>query len=165
MMGLTPSTSNVDTNNAWQDFNVMPFVAGAAGGPNMNATNSGGSASTLVSPVTLDAWYNIWVVVDNDSVAPSYDIYTSTGTNNGSLALENARWVNSPSPIAVGQSLDAIGFMAGGQAGSELLVDNIYWATGTETTNPMVVPEPAAVLLLGLGAGGLFAGRLRKRTA
>jgi len=163
MMGLTPSTSNVDTSNAWQDFNVMPFVAGASGGPNMSAANSGGTSTTLVSPVTLDTWYNIWVVVDNDATAPTYDVYTSTGTDNGMLALSNAQWRNSPSPIAVGQSIDAIGFMAAGGAGSELLVDNIYWATGIETTNP--VPEPAALLLIGLGAGGLFAVRHRKRAA
>lgn len=163
MMGLTPSTSNVDTNNAWQDFNVMPFVAGASGGPNMSAANSGGTSTTLVSPVTLDTWYNIWVVVNNDATSPTYDVYTSTGTDNGTLALSNAQWRNSPSPIAVGQSINAIGFMAAGGAGSELLVDNVYWATGIETTNP--VPEPAALLLIGLGAGGLFAVRHRTRAA
>lgn len=163
MMGLTPSTSNVDTNNAWQDFNVMPFVSGASGGPNMSAANSGGTSTTLVSPVTLDTWYNIWVVVNNDATTPTYDIYTSTGTDDGTLALSNAQWRNSPSPIAVGQSIDAIGFMAAGGAGSELLVDNVYWATGIETTNP--VPEPAALLLIGLGAGGLFAVRHRARAA
>lgn len=40
MMGLSPDVTNIDTNNAWQDFSVMPFINNAAATPFINAARA-----------------------------------------------------------------------------------------------------------------------------
>ncbi|QDU57984.1 hypothetical protein Pan181_42090 [Aeoliella mucimassa] len=137
MMGLAPEVSSVDQNNAWQDFNVMPFFAGAADGTaDLKATGPDGDEN-LITDATLGTWYNVWYVVHNDATNPYYEVWTSTGNAAGNVAINDAVWRNT-TPLPVGQALNAIGFMAAGGEGSNMLVDNIWYAEGIRTDNPLV---------------------------
>ncbi len=133
MMGLSPSVDNIDATNAWQDFSVMPFINNAAETPYINAEAPTSPWWALMSP---DTWTNVWVVVDNDETDPTFDLYYSTGSEEPVLVAADANWRN----FAVGQDLNAIGFMAAGGEGSSFLVDNIWYSAGENTTNPLVNP-------------------------
>lgn len=132
MMGLSPSTNNIDSTDAWQDFSVMPFINNAPTTPFINAE---APTTPYWAPMSEDQWYNVWVVIDNDAVDPSYDVYYSSESdpNNPVLVTSDANWRN----FAPGQDLNAIGFMAAGAAGTEFLVDNIYYIPGASTANPL----------------------------
>lgn len=135
MMGLSPDVANIDDSNAWQDFSVMPFVNNEATTPFINAEAPG----TYWAPLAPDVWFNVWVVIDNDASTPGYDCYVSTGNNAPVLVNVDgaANWRN----FAAGVPLNAIGFMAAGNAGSIVTVDNIYHAPGVELTSPIVLPD------------------------
>lgn len=158
MMGLSPSISTIDDSNAWQDFNVMPFFAGAGDGTaDLKVTTPADGDINLITDATLDVWYNVWLVVDNDLTAPSFDVFTSTGTAAGSFAGTGAYVNTGGAGLGIGQDLNAIGFMAAGGADSAVLHDNIYYTSGVDTTNP--VPEPSVAILGGLGILGLLRRR------
>jgi hypothetical protein len=149
MMGLAPDVSNIDDINAWQDFSVMPYVNNAPTTPYINANGPG----TFWAPMNNNAWYHVWVVVDNDAADPTFDLhYAPVGSSTPILVIADADWRN----FAGNQALNAIGFMAAGWEGSWEYIDNIYYDdTGQNLT---VAPEPMTIALLGLG--GLL---LRKR--
>ena len=137
MMGLTPEVSNVDTTNAWQDFAVMPFVNNAATTPYVNAA---ADTSPYWAAMTPGEWYNLWVVVNNDGTDPSYDLYYSAEGEAPTLVIADANWRGAESGIGAGSALNAMGFMGAGGAGSQVLVDNIWYTGGANTTNPLDSP-------------------------
>lgn len=151
MMGLSPDVSNIDTNNAYQDFSVMPFINNGAATPFINAD---APTEPWWAPMNPDAWYDVWVVVNNDAVDPTFDLYYSVEGDAPVLVTSDANWRN----FAAGVDLNAIGFMAAGSPDSRILVDNIYYAQGSDLTNP--IPEPSSLALLGLG--GLLMARRRR---
>lgn len=152
MMGLSPSVAQIDETNAWQDFNVMPFVNNEADSPFINAAATG----TYWAPMSPGVWYNVWVVVDNNATSPSYDLYYSTGTDAPVLVAQDAFWRVERTGMEVGQDLNAIGFMSAGNAGTELYIDNIHWAPGEDLT---LVPEPSVAVLGSLTALALLRRR------
>ncbi|MCA9240957.1 MAG: autotransporter-associated beta strand repeat-containing protein, partial [Planctomycetales bacterium] len=132
MMGLSPNASSIDSTDAWRDFAVMPFINNDATTPYINAEAPTEPWWALMSP---GQWHNVWVVVDNDPVNPTYDLYyaSESDPNNPVLVAANANWRN----FAAGQDLNAIGFMAAGNTGTEFLVDNIYYVSGEDTSLPL----------------------------
>jgi hypothetical protein len=152
MMGLAPDVSNIDENNAWQDFSVMPYVNNAPTTPFINAN---GPNAPWWAPMAPDCWYNVWVVIDNDAADPTFDLYYSVGTAAAQMVSQDADWRN----FAGNQVLNAIGFMSAGWEYSVELIDNIYYdESGQNLDLPAGIPEPMTIALLGLG--GLL---LRKR--
>ncbi|USN99113.1 MAG: PEP-CTERM sorting domain-containing protein [Phycisphaeraceae bacterium] len=149
MMGLSPSVDNIDTNNAWQDFSVMPYINNAPNSPYINANGPG----TFWAPMQRNVWTNVWVVINNDEFDPTFDLYYSTGADAPVLVIQDADWRN----FAAGMDLNAIGFMAAGWEFSEYLIDNIYYADGVDLSYP--VPSPGTLALIGLS--GLVARRRR----
>ena len=148
MMGLAENVSDIDNSNSWQDFEVMPYLAG--GGPGVADLNSTGGTA-IVDPAA-DAWYNVWLVVNN--TAKTYDIYTSTGTANGTLQVTGATFVGSGATTG---DLKAFA-LSNGQDG-HLQIDNL--AIDLSGSNTTFIPEPSISLLGGLGLLGL----LRRRRA
>ena len=143
MMGLAPNVSNIDSMDAWQDFSVMPFINNAATTPFINAE---APTTPWWAPMNADDWYNVWVVINNYAVDPTFDLYYSAESDpdNPVLVIADASWRN----FAAGQDLNAIGFMAAGLQGSEFLIDNIYYAAGATTANPLAqTPAPVGETL------------------
>lgn len=154
MMGLSPGTSDINITDAWQDFSVMPYINNAPSTPFINAQ---GPSEPWWAPMSEDQWYNVWVVVDNDAVDPTFDLYYSTEAdpNNPVLVVGDADWRN----FAPGQDLNAIGFMAAGATNSEFLIDNIYYANGVTLLNPLnQSPMPVGEMLTVDGDLLMFAG-------
>lgn len=150
MMGLSPNVSNIDETNAWQDFSVMPFINNAPSTPFINAE---APTSPWWAPMSPDTWTNVWLVINNDAVDPTFDLYYSTGTDAAVLVAGDANWRN----FAGNVDLNAIGFMAAGWADTTFLIDNIYYGDGVDLTNP--IPEPTTLALLGLGAVAMLKKR------
>jgi hypothetical protein len=146
MFGLTDSTANLDNNNSWQDFAVMPFLAGGgAGAADFQASTATGTG-VAIADVAGDTWYNVWLVIDTNTNL--YDVYTSTGSDPGVLGINDAVFRNGLGTNA----LAAFGF-AQQQAGV-VQIDNLYLAQGDLTTNPLAIPEPTSALLVALALGG-----------
>ncbi len=150
MTGLSAETSNIDTTNAWQDFAVMPFVAGTAGSDLAYRMTDASLSGDVIFNMTADVWYNVWLVVDN--AAETYSVYYSTGTDDGTFGGTATVYRNG----FTGVDLNALGFMAAGEDGSRLLVDNVHYTSGVDTT---FVPEPSIAVLGGLGMLGLLRRR------
>ncbi len=130
MQGLTPDVSNIDTTNAWQDFQVMPFINNAATTPFMNNNNGNFAA------MTPGQWYDVWVVINNDATTPSYDLYMAEEGENPVL-IGTSPFVNDGTTGGFNQDLNAIGFMATANADARVLHDNIYYSIGETTSNPL----------------------------
>lgn len=152
MTGLTDETSTIATGDAWQDFAVMPYVNGTPGSDLGYHMDDAGLSGNEIFSMSTDVWYNVWWVVDND--AETYSVYWSTGTDDGTLGGTASIYRNG----FTGTDLNAMGFMAAGDADSQLQVDNIHFTSGTDTT---FVPEPSVALLGALGGLAL----LRRRRA
>ncbi len=139
MMGLAPDVSNIDETNAWADFSVMPFIDNGPADPYIVAAASG----TYWAPMAAETWTNVWVVINNDAVDPTFALYYSTGEDAPVLVTGDANWRNH----AVNLDLNAIGFMAAGVANSAILIDNIFYTAGEDLTIPAnVTPYDPAVL-------------------
>lgn len=137
MMGLSPDVSNIDQTNAWQDFQVMPFVNRGAD------TNTAPDNAPFLQDNSLndqqlaeDQWFNVWVVVNNDATTPTYDLYYSPEGGSATLIASGSTFINDGNTGGFNQDLNAIGFMAAGADGSRLYIDNIHTIGGTVTSDP-----------------------------
>lgn len=155
MTGLTASANNIDTNNAWQDFAVMPFVAGTAGDTLAYRMSNAGLTGDVIFSMDTDVWYNVWLVVDN--AEENYSVYYSTGTSGGTLGGTATVYRNG----FTNSALNALGFMAAGGNTTSLLVDNVYYAAGESIVNP--IPEPSTYTLI-FGALTLTAVIARRKS-
>jgi hypothetical protein len=149
MFGLTDTTANLDNSNSWQDFAVMPYLAGGGVG----AADFQVTEGVVIMDVVADAWYNVWLVVD--TTANTFDVYSSTGTDNGALGVSGSAFRNG---LGMG-SLASFG-LSQAQDG-HVQIDNIYIdQAGANTT--FAVPEPNSFTLIGLF--GVILAAVRRRT-
>ena len=124
MTGLAESRASVDINYPWQDYSVMPYVAG--GYLKLYGDNVG---DQYIAAISAGEWYNIWVVVDNDS--KTYDMYLSTGTDDGTIVASGITFGRITAPV----NLEAFAAMNSGH--DMVHVDNLYRLEGVDTTNPI----------------------------
>ncbi|GAA5481793.1 hypothetical protein Hsar01_01004 [Haloferula sargassicola] len=137
MFGLSPDVSDIDSNNAWQDFAVMPFLAGAGdGSADFQLADAGLPGNAVIQDVHLGEWYNIWLVIDN--AAETYSVYYSQGENDGIFGGTAAHYRNG----FTGAALHAFGVMAAGGAGSTVLIDQVHFLRGADTTYPVGANPP-----------------------
>ncbi len=133
MFGLAENTATVDENNSWQDYSVMPYIAGGqlkAYGDNIGDTS--------ITSISTGQWYNIWLVVDNS--AKTFDVYWSTGTTNSTLGLANVQFGRITDPV----NLEAFAFTQ--HLTDTVHIDNLYRTSGVDTsfpsTNIVIEPPP-----------------------
>lgn len=138
MIGLTARTTTIDVNDAWQDYSVMPYVNGNPGSTNLNVYGDNGTGG-LITPLTDGLWQNVWLVVDN--ATKTFDVYTSTGTDAGTLALADVEFGRMTDPV----DLEAFGVM--GREDGRVRVDNIYHLSGVDIANPLAPELPAGEIL------------------
>lgn len=150
MLGLSSDVDRIDSNNSWQDFAVMPYIAGGPGEASLRVFGSNIGDMTLAS-LTDGEWYNVWLVVDNG--AKTFDVYGSTGLDDGALLVSGVGFGR------VTDALDLTAFGAMGGGNGQVRIDNLHFAQGVDASNPLV-PAPGAMALL--AASGLVASRRRR---
>ena len=141
MIGLTENLTSLDINNSWQDFAVMPYVGG--GSLKVYGSNIGDQTVTAMSN---GQWYNVWLVVDND--AKTFDMYYSTGTDEGTLAYSNVSFGRLTAP----GDLTAFGIAA--HEDGRVRIDNLFVTSGENTLNPLgvgggIVYSPEVLTVMG----------------
>ncbi len=109
----------------------------------VDARSGGAFTATLASGLSLNTWYNVWMVVNN--ATDRYDIYMNTGT--GGAAVGNR--LNATTLLfrnGTNQDLDTFLALAGAVPVSNAVrVDNITFQTGTDLTNPTASFDPGYV--------------------
>jgi len=146
--------------NAVGHYEAQFRMINNAGTQAIEARN-GGAFASLVSPITVGQWYNIWMVVNNST--DKWDAYVNTGTANataGDLKLGNIGFRNG----AAANDLSFVSLFggAGGVLGDS--VDSIYISSGVDLSNPLAIPEPTTGVLTLLGLCIVMLKR-RARTA
>jgi hypothetical protein len=143
----TPDTSyglsdlTTGARGAFGDFEVqVALTYSAADGIRVGARNGATTALSLVTGLSVNTWYDVWVEVNN--AANTYNVYFGqTGDPNilGSLIATDFGFRNG----AAANDLVTFMTLANNHEDNNANLDNIYY-------NPMAVPEPTtAVLLLG----------------
>jgi putative glycosyl hydrolase len=109
----------------------------------LDARNGGSFSATLASGLTLNSWYNIWMVVNQST--DTYDLYMNTGTgaatagnklNATPLAFRNG--TTNPLNSLLGLSNSA-------PIDNGARVDDLYYFSGADLTNPVAGFNPGFV--------------------
>jgi hypothetical protein len=109
----------------------------------IDARNGGVFSPTLTGGLALNAWYNIWMVVDQGS--DTYDVYMNTGVNGATASNKlNA----SPLAFRNGTSdpLDSFLALAGSApVDNGLRIDSVVYQNGVDLSNPLAGFDPGLV--------------------
>jgi hypothetical protein len=105
--------------------------------------------------IDMDTWYNVWIVAD--AGASTYDIHIQGGSSDfasQSQIVDDFAWRVTSGP------LDVVAVWGNAGGSGTMYYDDIYVDTAGE--NLAVVPEPATVGVLLIGATGFLSRRRRK---
>lgn len=150
--GLSDITAAPSNSYPWGDFEVQGAIVNGA----FSARNAG-TVVNLNYAVTVGQWYNVWFVIDNST--DTYDMYVTASGNatSANLVADNFVFRNS-GPGLVANDLTILMAAANTRSTNQKFHwDNIAVTSGVDLS---VVPEPATMVLLGLG--GLIASRRRR---
>lgn len=164
-LGDQASTQTVD----FADFEAqLRLKQGTTAGTfAVDARNGGAFSSTLASGLTLNTWYNIWMVINQ--ATDKYDLYMNTGTNSASAGnklnssqlsfrngtnqdLDTFLALASPVPIANGVSIDDLIYQSGVDLTNPMAGFNagLTWTPQTLSVNGNYTQNPGAVLQMNL---------------
>ena len=151
--GLSDITTAPSSSQPWGDFEVQGAIVNGA----LSARNAG-TVVNLNYAITAGQWYNIWFVINNS--ADTYDMYVTTGgdATSADRVADDFVFRNSGAGL-VANNLTILMSAANTRADVQKFHwDNIAIAGGQNLA--VGLPEPATMLLLGLGG---LAFSLRKQ--
>jgi len=139
--GLTEAGENLNDGSPWDGYAVM----GVVGGPNntdidFRVRDENQGDLTVINNLAMDTWYNVWFVVNE--AAETFEVYYSTGTDNGTQAFSgDGAWNFGRLTGTAG--LAKLGFTellssGGGGHDAALRIDNIYMTSGVDVTFPLM---------------------------
>ncbi len=160
--GLTQFAAGSGLSNNGYSETAVSLIGDGAGGLSLVAENGAGAQATLAMGLSINTWYDIWMVIDN--AADTYDVYLGTSGDANTMGTLVGNDLNFRHGIGVaGQagvgdlvtfwSLDAVDAANSQQSGR---VDNIYY-------NPVAVPEPSSMALGLVGGFALLLMSNRRR--
>jgi hypothetical protein len=110
----------------------------------LDARSGGGFSGALATGLVANAWYNVWVVVDQ--AADTYDIYLNTGTGDATAGNKlNAAPLDFRNGTS--QPLNKIlGLAASAPIDNAVRYDDLVYLTGADLSNPLAGLDPGLVL-------------------
>jgi hypothetical protein len=113
----------------FNDFEVQIALTSDANGLRIGARNGGTAVLDLVTGLSANTWYDIWVIVDNNK--DTYDLYFGTGLNPDRIA-DATRIANNYGFRNGTNANDLVTFMNLANCNDSLSarVDNIYYHAG-----------------------------------
>jgi hypothetical protein len=143
--GLSDQPTGALSN--WSDFEVqVAMTYDDTEGIRLGARNGGSFETSLVTGLSTDTWYDIWVVVNNS--ADTYDVYYGTSGDPETMGTQIADDFSFRNGVA---SNDLTTFMT---------LSNYHEDNNANVDNVQTsVPEPATMMLLGLGSLALIRRR------
>ena len=145
--------SDLATPGWFSDFEVQMAILENETAGVVDLAGRNGGAAQRVAQLNVGQWYNVWAVIDQTT--DTYDLYLTGGLADATEADKIA----SGFAFRNGTADDLVTFFAFGTRGENVRLDDIYLFDGVALSNP--IPEPATVLLLGLG--GWAASQKRKK--
>lgn len=147
--------SDTTSPNPWDSFEAQ-LTWDKTGNP-ISVRNGGKDGPHPAAAATADAWYNIWMVIDNDN--DTYDVHFQSNDDatysSKTKVGDDAGFRNDPAE----NDLESFFMRTNDGTGSVLYIDDIYLDTaGENLANP--IPEPGTLALLGIGGLGVL---LRRR--
>lgn len=128
----------------YDDFEIQIYMKRNAAGDDGKVILGARNGSEV--EVDTGTWYNVWAIVDQ--LNDTYDVYYSTGAADLETAIlhsDDAAFRNGTSDSLT--ALVGCGYYTDENSQQEMWIDNI---------DLTVVPEPATLILLGLGGAALL---------
>jgi autotransporter-associated beta strand protein len=128
----TTTAPGSDVTDPWNEYAITLSISGG----NLRAFNQG-VGDVNVTSVTNDTWTNVWLVVDN--TAKTFRVAYSTGLNNGTLSSTTYNFGRRIGSTVGTNSLVTFGTHERVNISGQ--IDDLYFASGSDTTNPLNAPN------------------------
>jgi hypothetical protein len=165
--GLSTVASPVGyQNGSFGEYGNQIRVSVQGGILGVGARGVGGTGGTWSgqTPIVVGQWYNIWAVITRTGVLDNFDLYMKADAFDGTGAVESDKILSGMGfrlETAAARLAPLVTFMAMPQGSASLPntypldMDDIYLKSGKDLS----IPEPATMVLLGLGSLALLKRR------
>jgi hypothetical protein len=140
-LGDRASTGTVDFGDFEAQLRMRQGTA--AGTFALDARSGGAFSATLASGLALNAWYNIWMVVNQST--DTYDIYMNTGSN---AATAGNKLNATPLSFRNGTTAELNTILGLGNTApidNGVRIDDLVYLTGVDLTNPVAGFDPGLI--------------------